>query len=377
MHTFLRLSSNASKHLCKQACYSRLHGYTKHARRNISVSTALTPPELNRNESEDDVTEHVIIQDPGLYEMILPEEPYKWGVSHIHRKEVPAYIRYPPYVKQTLECMRLGKDPSNVGESYDDDGDGRIEFQGREVFHLRNAARLARATLDYAAGFIKPGATTSSINAAVHQYIISHKAYPSPLHYSGFPKSCCTSVNNIVAHGIPDSRRLQDGDIVNVDVTVYLDGYHGDTSRTFLVGNVDDIGKSLVAVTNEALDAAIQACGPGQPFKGIARAIHNILQSHGSGQWCVSPQFTGHGIGRMFHRPPWILHDLNEEPGEMLPGHCFTIEPCIIKGTDPRTWIFPDGWTASTVSGARSAQAEEMILITEHGVDVLTRERPS
>ncbi|CAL1700002.1 unnamed protein product [Somion occarium] len=314
MHTFLRLSSNASKHLCKQACYSRLHGYTKHARRNISVSTALTPPELNRNESEDDVTEHVIIQDPGLYEMILPEEPYKWGVSHIHRKE----------------------DPSNV-------------------FHLRNAARLARATLDYAAGFIKPGATTSSINAAVHQYIISHKAYPSPLHYSGFPKSCCTSVNNIVAHGIPDSRRLQDGDIVNVDVTVYLDGYHGDTSRTFLVGNVDDIGKSLVAVTNEALDAAIQACGPGQPFKGIARAIHNILQSHGSGQWCVSPQFTGHGIGRMFHRPPWILHDLNEEPGEMLPGHCFTIEPCIIKGTDPRTWIFPDGWTASTVRGTKCA----------------------
>ncbi|TCD65959.1 hypothetical protein EIP91_001951 [Steccherinum ochraceum] len=228
-------------------------------------------------------------------------------------------------------------------------------------------------TVDYAGSLVKPGVTTGDIDAAVHDFIVSHSAYPSPLLYQGFPKSCCTSVNNIVTHGIPDDRPLQDGDILNIDITVYLNGYHGDTSRMFTVGGVDETAQSLISTTSAALRAATLVCGPGMPFRGIAKAIHDTIVERGN-KWCVSPQFTGHGIGQVFHRPPWIVHDLNHEPGVMLPGHCFTIEPCIIQGTDSSSWIFPDGWTASTTTGTRSAQEEDMILIKEHGFDVLTRD---
>jgi len=207
------------------------------------------------------------------------------------------------------------------------------------------------------------------LDAAIHEYVVTHSAYPSPLGYSGFPKSCCTSVNNVVVHGIPDDRPLEDGDIVNVDITVYLDGYHGDTSRTFLVGDVDEAGRDLVNATSEALEAGIAVCGPGEPFKSIGKAIHDVADQRG---YSVSSQFTGHGIGKVFHRSPWILHHRNDEPGVMLPGHCFTIEPCLVQGNNPRSWIFPDGWTASTENCARSAQKEHMVLITEHGADVIT-----
>jgi len=177
-------------------------------------------------------------------------------------------------------------------------------------------------------------------------------------------------VNNIIAHGIPDDRPLEDGDIANVDVTVFLNGYHGDTSQTFLVGDVDESGRELVQITNQALEQAIAACGPGKHFRDIGKAIHNLLRDI---NYSVSPQFTGHGIGTVFHSKPWIFHHLNDEPGTMEPGHCFTIEPAIIQGNNPKGWIFPDGWTASTENCARSAQAEHMVLITEAGAEVLTR----
>lgn len=209
----------------------------------------------------------------------------------------------------------------------------------------------------------------SNIDAAVHDYIIANSAYPSPLLYQGYPKSICTSVNNIIAHGVPDDRPLEDGDIINIDITVYLNGYHGDTSETFLVGNVDDDGRKLIDITNKALAAGIRACGPGLPFKRIAAAIGAVVRDK---DFSVSPQFTGHGIGTVFHRPPWILHHLNNEPEIMMPGDCFTIEPSIIQGTQPRGWMFPDGWTVSTENCARSAQAEHMVLIVENGVEVLT-----
>jgi len=176
-------------------------------------------------------------------------------------------------------------------------------------------------------------------------------------------------VNNVLVHGIPDDRPLEDGDILNIDVTVYLNGYHGDTSRTFLVGDVDEEGRDLIGVTSEALEAGIAVCGPGKPFKAIGKAIHDFADKRG---YSVSSQFTGHGIGEVFHRAPWILHHRNEEPGIMLPGHCFTIEPCLIQGSNPRGWIFPDGWTASTENCARSAQKEHMVLITEHAAEVIT-----
>jgi len=305
-----------------------------------------------------------IQQLPGDYSVVLPKEPFVWGVSHIIPRPVPVHIPRPPYIKGDRP---IPDDPMN-GDPYE--GDGRIVLGSPEERSLRNAALLAKDALNYASTLAKVGVTTETIDTALHEWITAHGAYPSPLLYSGFPKSCCTSVNNIICHGVPDDRPLEDGDIVNIDITVYVDGHHGDTSRTFLVGDVDEPGRRLVDITNNVLDLAIQYCGPGKPFKGIGKVIHDHTRR--SGNYCVSQRFTGHGIGSAFHRPPWILHHLNDEPGVMLPGHCFTIEPVIVEGLDPTDWTFPDGWAASTQNCSRGAQAEQMVLITEDGYDVLT-----
>ncbi|KAJ7069055.1 methionyl aminopeptidase, partial [Mycena belliarum] len=291
----------------------------------------------------------------GSYAVILPPEPFVFGVSHIIPRPVPQNIPRPSY--------------AGGSQTYQD-VDGKVELRGAPERRLRAAAALARDIRDFAGTLVKVNVTTNEIDAAVHKYCLSHLAYPSPLKFDGFPRSCCTSVNNIIAHGIPDDRPLEDGDIVNIDITVYLDGYHGDTSQTFLVGDVDEPGKELVRVTNAALEAGIAACGPGRHFRGIGQAIHTLIRGT---SFSISPQFTGHGIGTAFHRKPWIIHDVNDEPETMQPGHCFTIEPCIIQGKSPTCWIFPDGWTASTEDCARSAQAEHMVLITEDGAEVLTR----
>ncbi|KAJ3505819.1 hypothetical protein NMY22_g17443 [Coprinellus aureogranulatus] len=155
----------------------------------------------------------------------------------------------------------------------------------------------------------------------------------------------------------------------NVTALVFLVSLSEYDQMLYEDESVDPQGQSLISTTNRALAAAIQACGPGKPFKGIAQAIHDVLKDK---PYCVSSQFTGHGIGPVFHSQPWIVHSLNEEPGVMQPGHSFTIEPAIIQGSDPKCWIFPDGWTASTENCARGAQAEHMVLITQDGVDVLT-----
>ncbi|KAI0731861.1 methionine aminopeptidase [Fomitopsis betulina] len=294
--------------------------------------------------------------DFGSFEVILPEEPYVWGVSHIKPRSVPPHIARPPYARGKPVHTPLR--------------DKLIQLGNEDEQRLRGAARLARDVLRFAGSLVEVGVATENIDARIHDYIVSHNAYPSPLLYLGFPKSCCTSINNVVTHGIPDQRPLQDGDIVNIDITVYKDGFHGDTSRTFLVGNVDEQGRELVKVTEDALAAAIAVCAPGRPLKLIGKTIHELFKET---KYSVSTQFTGHGIGSDFHCPPWILHHLNDDPGVMQPGHCFTIEPCIVQGTNPRSWIFPDGWTASTENCARSAQAEHMVLITDTGADVLTR----
>ncbi|KAI0722536.1 peptidase M24, structural domain-containing protein [Earliella scabrosa] len=301
----------------------------------------------------------------GFYDVILPEEPFVWGTSHIIPRGVPPQVRRPPYVP----------DPSNPDAARSAVGGDtatqrRLITDTEDLVRLRSAARLAAKVLQFAGTLAQVGRTTDELDAQVHQFILAHGAYPSPLLYRGFPKSCCTSVNNIITHGIPDDRPLQDGDIVNVDVTVYLDGFHGDTSRMFLIGNVDDKGRDLVNITEAALEAGIAACGPGRHFRDIGRAIHGLLRGR---DYSISPMFTGHGIGREFHRRPWIIHDLNEEPGVMEPGDCFTIEPAIVQGTDPAGVTYPDGWTVSTENCARSAQAEHMVLITDTGAEVLTR----
>ncbi|OAX42044.1 methionyl aminopeptidase [Rhizopogon vinicolor AM-OR11-026] len=322
-----------------------------------SVSTVSVNPE--------DLQE---VEDFGVYNVILPEEPFVWGVSHITLRPVPDHIVRPRYALQHDRSVSLAKSETVHEEHYD--GDGRIKLGSVEEKRVRAAATFARNVRNYAGSLVQSGVTTNSIDAAIHDFITAHDAYPSPLSYKGFPRSCCTSVNNVVSHGIPDDRPLHDGDIINIDITVYLDKYHGDTSETFIVGDVDEPGRDLVRATSAALEAGIEACGPGRPFNAIGRAIHEATRNT---RYAVCPAFAGHGIGTVFHRPPWIQHTLNDEPGIMLPGHCFTIEPAVIQGSNPSVWLFPDGWTASTENCARSAQAEHMILITETGADVLTR----
>ncbi|OBZ70305.1 Methionine aminopeptidase 1B, chloroplastic [Grifola frondosa] len=297
----------------------------------------------------------------GYYDVILPKEPFVWGTSHITPRTVPEHIPRPSYV------LASGSSDNPVLRR-------RKIAPGEDEARLRRAAAFASEVLQYAGSLVQVGVTTEAIDAKVHEMIVARSAYPSPLLYKGYPKSCCTSINNVITHGIPDElspiRPLQDGDIVNIDITIFLDGFHGDNSRTFLVGDVDTKGRELVQITENALEAGIAACGPGHPFRFIGKAIHELI--HGWG-FSISPQFTGHGIGEDFHRPPWILHHRNDEPGVMMPGDCFTIEPCIVQGSNPIGWIFPDGWTSSTEDCARSAQVEHMVLITNMGAEVLTR----
>lgn len=234
---------------------------------------------------------------------------------------------------------------------------------------LRAACALARDIREFAKPLCQPGVTTEKIDFLVHEEIVRRGAYPSPLNYGGFPKALCSSVNDIVVHGIPDSRPLEDGDIVNIDISVFLDGFHGDTSQTFVVGKVDEAGQHLIDVTNQALmDAIEHCCKPLNRFASIGNFIQNLAEEKGVG---VVREYTGHGIGQEFHCLPFILHHQNDEPGKMLPGMAFTVEPALTEG-DPRIKHWDDGWTVATVDGGRSAQAEHTVLITEDGVDILT-----
>ncbi|TQD78009.1 hypothetical protein C1H46_036461 [Malus baccata] len=214
----------------------------------------------------------------------------------------------------------------------------------------------------------KPSITTNEIDKAVHQMIIDAGAYPSPLGYGGFPKSVCTSVNECMCHGIPDSRQLQSGDIVNIDVTVYLNGYHGDTSKTFLCGDVSERIQRLVKVTEECLEKGIAVCKDGASFKKIGKRISEHAEKYGYG---VVERFVGHGVGTVFHSEPLILHHCNDQSGSMVEGQTFTIEPILTMGSiDCKTW--PDNWTTLTADGSPAAQFEHTILITRTGAEILT-----
>ncbi|KAK7037426.1 hypothetical protein VNI00_011177 [Paramarasmius palmivorus] len=200
----------------------------------------------------------------GTYSVILPEEPYVFGVSHIKPREVPEWIQRPSYaMKRKTTRQGLTRE-------------AKVALGGEEEEKLRASSRLARDVRRFCrvSGQGVAGVTTNQIDAAIHEYICSHGAYPSPLLYQGFPKSCCTSVNNVIR----TCRPLEDGDLVNIDITVHLNGYHGDTSQTWFVGDVDRPGQLLWEITNKALYAGIQACGPGKPFKGIGKAIHNLVK---------------------------------------------------------------------------------------------------
>jgi methionyl aminopeptidase len=248
-------------------------------------------------------------------------------------------------------------------------GSGRLVKTDDEIARLRRACKAAAAILEETGRAVAPGVTTDQLDAVCHEACIRHGGYPSPLNYHGYPKSLCTSVNEIICHGIPDSRVLGEGEIVNLDVTIYLDGVHGDTNATFCVGEVDAESQRLVQITRECLDRAIAVVGPDVPMNEIGRAIQTHAEAHGLG---VVRAFVGHGIGDSFHMAPQVPHYYDPRlTTRMQKGWVFTIEPMITLG-DWHHRMWDDDWTAVTADLSRTAQFEHTVLVTENGADVLT-----
>jgi methionyl aminopeptidase len=244
----------------------------------------------------------------------------------------------------------------------------------KAIQKMRAACKLGREILDAAHRIIRPGVTTDEIDRVVHEYTVDHGAYPAPLHYFDFPKSVCTSVNEVVCHGIPDMRELEEGDIVNVDVSAILDGYHSDLNETFVVGSVSSAKKALVKATHDSLMACIKECKPGVFYRDMGGIITKFVNAQG---FQVDKTYCGHGIGAFFHCAPNIPHYAgNKAKFVMKPGHCFTIEPMINMGSWKDTH-WPDGWTAVTKDGLPSAQFEHTLLVNESGVEILTARLPT
>ncbi|MBA2482090.1 MAG: type I methionyl aminopeptidase [Planctomycetes bacterium] len=238
-----------------------------------------------------------------------------------------------------------------------------------QIERLRRACKLAREALEVAKAAIGPGVTTDEIDRLTHEAYIARGGYPSTLNYHGYPKSLCTSVNEVICHGIPDLRPLEDGDIVNLDVTIYIDGVHGDLSETVLVGTVDQASRDLVTTTYECMMRGIGAVKPGGMIRDIGKAIQEHAESRG---FSVVKAFVGHGIGEQFHMDPQVPHYFDAtQTRELVPGMVFTIEPMINQGTWKHvTW--EDQWTAVTADLKRSAQFEHTIAVTERGVEILS-----
>ncbi len=239
-----------------------------------------------------------------------------------------------------------------------------------EIEKMRVAGRLAAEVLEMIAPHMQPGVTTDEIDRICHDYIVDiQQAIPAPLNYRGFPRSICTSVNHQVCHGIPGDKRLKKGDIVNVDITVIKDGFHGDTSQMFFIGTPSVLAKRLVRVAQEALWLGIEQVRPGAHLGDIGHAIQQYVESQ---HYSVVREYCGHGIGRQFHEDPQVLHYGNPGDGiELRPGMCFTIEPMVNAGKR-QVKVLPDKWTVVTKDRSLSAQWEHTILVTETGHEVLT-----
>jgi methionyl aminopeptidase len=269
------------------------------------------------------------------------------------RRTVPASIAWPEYV---------GKP-----QPQRDTGNG---VRTPEVIEaMRVAGRLAAQALQVGGEAVKAGATTDDIDAVVHEFLCDHGAYPSTLGYRGFPKSCCTSLNEVICHGIPDSTVIEEGDICNIDVTAYIGGVHGDTNATFLAGEVSEEARLLVERTHEATMRAIKAVKPGRALNVIGRVIESYAKRFGYG---VVRDFTGHGVGPHFHGAPTVLHYEEPNIGTLIePGMTFTIEPMITLGSiDYDVW--PDDWTVTTKDKSLTAQFEHTLVVTEDGAEILT-----
>ncbi len=237
---------------------------------------------------------------------------------------------------------------------------------------MRAAGRFNAQLMDYLRPFIQPGITTGEIDRLVHDYTIQHRHTPATLGYLGYTRSCCTSVNDVICHGIPGDYALKDGDIINVDITSIVDGWHGDQSETFLVGNVCEEGRAVCQCSFDAMHRAIAALEPGCPVSVIG---DNVVEEATKWGFSVVREYVGHGLGRRFHQYPNIPHfpDRKSRQERLLPGMCFTVEPMINAGTRFTKLDTKDNWTVRTRDGRLSAQFEHTVLMTERGPEILTQ----
>src|SRR5690348_4409947 len=268
-------------------------------------------------------------------------------------RRVPAHIARPEYVGKAAPA------PNTLPD-----------VQPPEVIAaMRVAGRIAAQALAAGGAAVAPGVTTDEVDRVVHEFLVDHDAYPSTLGYKSYPKSCCTSLNEVICHGIPDSTVIEDGDIVNIDVTAYIDGVHGDTNATFLAGDVSEEHRLLVERTHEATMRAIKAVKPGRALSVVGRVIESYANRFG---YNVVRDFTGHGIGTTFHNGLVVLHyDQPAVETVLEPGMTFTIEPMInLGGLDYEIW--DDDWTVATKDGKWTAQFEHTLVVTEDGADILT-----
>jgi methionyl aminopeptidase len=258
--------------------------------------------------------------------------------------------------------------PEYVGRKSPRTGEPEVKDAGT-IGRMRAAGQLAARALAEVGRHVAPGVTTDELDRVGHEYLTAHGAYPSTLGYRGYPKSLCTSLNEVICHGIPDDTVIADGDIVNVDITAYLDGVHGDTNATFLAGDVDEESALLVERTREAMMRGIRVVAPGRPLNAIGRVIESYARRFGYG---VVRDFTGHGIGTTFHSGLVVPHFDDPEVGLIMEeGMTFTIEPMLTLGTIAYD-VWDDGWTAVTKDHKRTAQFEHTILVTGDGHEILT-----
>ncbi|KAI9841591.1 MAG: Methionine aminopeptidase 1 [Sclerophora amabilis] len=349
------LKVGKESYFCSQDCFKKSWGEHKGLHKSKSNSFRnIFPPKV------------VSEPDPatGNYNP-FPTYPFTGSLRPVYplspKRQVPTTIPYPEYAKDGTPRseQRAGRNTIAI-------------LTKKEQERMRKVCRMAREVLDIAAGEIKPGVTTDFLDEVVHRACVERNSYPSPLNYYHFPKSVCTSVNEVICHGIPDQRVLVDGDIINIDVTLYHGGFHGDLNETYYVGDralADPDAVRVTETSRECLDHAIALVKPGMLFRDPGRAI----EKHAKSKSChVVKTYCGHGVNQMFHCAPTIPHYAkNKAVGTAKPGMCFTIEPMINLGTHAdKTW--PDDWTSVTADGSRTAQFEHTLLVTEDGVEVLT-----
>ncbi|HYZ54642.1 MAG TPA: type I methionyl aminopeptidase [Streptosporangiaceae bacterium] len=278
--------------------------------------------------------------------------------TKLHPGGAPAPRPVPPQIPR----------PEYVGKKRPRLGEPNVK-DPETIERMRVAGKIAAQALVEVGRHVAPGVTTDELDRIGHQFLIDHDAYPSTLGYRGYPKSLCTSLNEVICHGIPDDTVIAEGDIVNVDITAFIGGVHGDTNATFCAGEVDEESRLLVERTREAMMRGIRAVAPGRPLNAIGRVIESYARRFHYG---VVRDFTGHGIGTTFHSGLIVAH--YDEPGNdiiMEPGMTFTIEPMLTLGTIDYD-ILPDNWTVVTKDGKRTAQFEHTILVTEDGYEILT-----